>query len=110
MVACMTATEAKWSERIREWKQSGKPLHEFAVGQPYKASSLGWWAWQLRKRTSKAEATGKAIRMAQVVRRAPQMKESSHMVVEVAGARIAIERGFDAELLGQVVRTLREAS
>jgi hypothetical protein len=31
------------------------------------------------------------------------------MVLEVAGARIALERGFDAELLGQVVRTLREA-
>lgn len=107
----MTATEAKWSERVREWKASGKALHEFAAGQPYKASSLGWWAWQLRKRASKAGSTGKAIRLAQVVRRASApaaAKAASPMVLEVAGARIAIQRGFDAELLGQVVRTLRE--
>ena len=111
----MTATEAKWSERVREWKASGKALHEFAAGQPYKASSLGWWAWQLRKRASKAGPAGKAIRLAQVVRRAPApapaaAKAALSMVLEVAGARIAIQRGFDAELLGQVVRTLREGS
>jgi hypothetical protein len=104
----MTATEAKWTERVREWKASGKALHEFAAGQSYKASSLGWWAWQLRKRASKGGAAGKGIRLAQVVRRAPPQKESSPMVLEVAGTRIAIQHGFDAELLGRVVRTLRE--
>jgi hypothetical protein len=105
----MTATEAKWSERVREWKASGKALHEFAAGQGYKASSLGWWAWQLRKRASKRGSAAQGIRMAEVVRSAPRRKESLPMVLEVAGARIALERGFDAELLGQVVRTLREA-
>ena len=111
----MTATEAKWSERIREWKASGKALHEFAVGQPYKASSLGWWAWQLRKRAGKGggTSTGKTIRLAQVVRsRAPAAAApaASAVIVEVGGTRIAIQRGFDAELLGQVVRTLRDGS
>lgn len=109
----MTATEAKWSERIREWKASGKSLHEFSAGQPFKASSLGWWAWQLRKRSSRGGPAGKTIRLAQVVRRRPPTAaepKASAVIVEVGGTRIAVQRGFDAELLGQVVRTLREGS
>jgi hypothetical protein len=31
------------------------------------------------------------------------------MVVEVSGARISVERGFDAELLSEVVRALGRA-
>lgn len=117
----MTATEAKWSERIREWKESGKELHEFAAGQPYKAASLGWWAWQLRKRAGKIgqgrRGTGgrksgprnsEAIPLARVVPRATQDREASQMEVEVSGTRIVVKRGFDAQLLSEVVRTLRE--
>ena len=44
----MTETEAKWSERIQQWKESGKKAAEFAAGQPYKATTLVWWATELR--------------------------------------------------------------
>jgi hypothetical protein len=36
----MTKTDAKWLERIRHWKESGRTAEEFAVGQPFKASTL----------------------------------------------------------------------
>jgi|GEM_PF-7072479 len=31
----MTTTDAKWAERIRQWKESGKTAEEFATGQPF---------------------------------------------------------------------------
>ncbi len=69
----MTETEAKWSERIQQWKESGKKAAEFAVGQPYKASTLVWWATELRRRTqgrvrqSKPGPARRKIAMAQVL-------------------------------------------
>ena len=46
----MTETEKKWVERIREWKGSGHGAEELAAGRPYKASTLKWWATELRRR------------------------------------------------------------
>ena len=39
----MTETASKWSERVREWKSSGKTAKEFAVGREFKASTLVYW-------------------------------------------------------------------
>jgi len=109
----MTATDAKWTERIRQWKESGKTAEEFAVGQPFKPSTLKWRASELRRnadgaaRQPKARAATETIRMARVVSRGRTVEHpSAGVVVEVAGARIAVSRGFDAELLADVVRAL----
>jgi hypothetical protein len=51
----MTKTDAKWLERIRQWKESGKTAEEFAVGQPFKASTLKWRAAELRRTTPALE-------------------------------------------------------
>jgi len=40
----MTETEAKWTERIREWKASGKSYDEFAEGQGFKGLTIRYWA------------------------------------------------------------------
>ena len=37
-------TEAKWVERIREWRASGLSAEEFAASRGYKASTLCWAA------------------------------------------------------------------
>jgi hypothetical protein len=112
----MTETEKKWVERIREWKGSGHGAEEFAAGRPYKASTLKWWATELRRRAdgrsrgSKARAGVSPIRMARVVARRrgqPRAQAArSEMIVEVSGARISLARGFDAQLLADVVRAL----
>ena len=44
----MTETETKWSERVREWKSSGRTAKEFAEGRDFKASTLVYWASCLR--------------------------------------------------------------
>jgi hypothetical protein len=108
----MTAKQAIWSERVREWKQSGKTLREFTAGQPYNPLTLRWWASELRRqsegggrRRGGQRATG-SIKLARVIRSPAVQPESRAMAVEVSGARIMVERGFDAALLSEVVRAL----
>jgi len=110
----MTKTDAKWLERVRQWKESGQTAEAFTVGQPFKASTLKWRAAELRRaaegggRYGKGHATGGSIRLARVVPRARESApgQGCGVVVEVSGARIALSRGFDAELLTDVVRAL----
>jgi len=108
----MTKTDEKWAERIREWKESGKTAEEFTAGQPYKASTLKWRAAELRRsaegggRYGKGRTARGSIRMARVVSRgrANTPRIGGSVVVEVSGVRIALSRGFDAELRSEVVR------
>jgi len=110
----MTKTDEKWVERIRQWKESGRTAEEFTLGKPYKASTLKWRAADLRRqaagssRYGKARASATPIRMARVVSRgrASVAVPSVGLVVEMSGARISLSRGFDAELLADVVRVL----
>lgn len=107
-------TDEKWVERIRQWKESGKTAEDFAAGQSYKASTLKWRASELRRsaqggaRHGKGRAPAGSIRMARVVSRGRPgtARGESGVVVEVSGARISLSRGFDAELLTEVVRAL----
>ncbi len=110
----MTKTDEKWLERVRQWKESGQTAEAFAVGQPFKASTLKWRAAELRRaaeggvRYGKGHAVKGSIRLARVVTRARDSapKQGGGVVVEVSGARISLSRGFDAELLTDVVRAL----
>jgi hypothetical protein len=106
----MTKTEAKWAERLEQWKASGKSQEEFAQGKPFKASTLRWWSTELKRRNVRGqEEPAGDIRMARVMRKrsgAAGASTSSGLVVEVSGVRIALNRGFDAELLAQVVQAV----
>ena len=123
----MTKTEEKWAERVREWKDSGKLAEAFTKGQPYKASTLRWWAAELRRRGERGGLQAAAPRnpsvvsipMARVLRRrrlgaadgvaGAVGAVAKAVVVEVAGARIPLSPGFDPELLSDVVRALAGA-
>ncbi len=110
-------TEAAWAERVEEWRKSGKTATDFAADKPYAGSTLQWAASRLhgaergRRRGSPSETQAgserEAIRLAKVVRRGVREEVLSKLVVEVAGARIAVHAGFDAALLSAVVRALK---
>ena len=108
----MMSTDEKWLERIRQWHESGKTAEEFAVGQPFKASTLKWRAAELRRaaegggRYGKSDTGNGSIRLARVVSRARAAAPGAGVVVEVSGARISVSRGFDAELLTDAVSAL----
>lgn len=102
----MTETEAKWAERVREWRAGGKSAEEFAEGQGFKASTLRVWASQLRRRTAtdKERATpAPAVRIARVVVRRPA---DPSMEIAVGSVRVVVRAGFDAGLLRQVIDAL----
>ena len=66
----MTETEAKWSERVREWRAGGKSAEEFAEGRGFKGSTLRYWASSLRKLEGGTRAESRAgVRLLRVVRK-----------------------------------------
>ena len=107
-------TAAKWAERVRVWRASGASAATFAAGQGFAASTLRWWDSKL------TQAAKPRVAMARVVRRAagrPEAAEvaatssgatpsASALTLEVDGARIVVRRGFDAELLRQLVQAI----
>jgi hypothetical protein len=111
-----TDTEAKWVGRVRAWRESGASAGSFAEGQGFAASTLRWWDGKLT-RASKSKLH---VAMARVVRTPPGKAAegdgagarvragptASALAIDVDGVQIAVRRGFDAELLRQVVRAL----
>ena len=106
----MTETETKWSERVREWKSSGRTAKEFAEGRDFKASTLVYWASCLRKGIGGAARTKERephVRMVRVVPTTVRVEDT--IVVAIGAARVAVRTGFDPALLRQVVRALGDA-
>jgi hypothetical protein len=103
----MTETQTKWTERVREWKASGRTAKEFAEGREFKASTLVYWASCLRRGSGDTAQPRKRpagrIRMVRVVAGGPR---PDAIVVAVGGARVTVRPGFDPALLKQVVRAL----
>jgi hypothetical protein len=48
MLARMRKTEAKWVERILQWKASGISAEQFAQGEGYRPSTLLWYSTRLK--------------------------------------------------------------
>lgn len=103
----MTETQKKWSERVEEWKASGRTAKEFAEGRDFKASTLVYWASCLRSGLGRAAPRRERrprVRMVRVVRTLPRPEKS--IEVTVGSARVAVRVGFDEALLRQVVKVL----
>ncbi len=105
----MKTTAAVWSERVRAWRASGLSAMDFARPEGYRPTTLSWWASELKRRERvKASAPLKvAMARVRVVRVRPEGDETLSVVV--GAARIAVRRGFDAELLREVVAALGAA-
>jgi hypothetical protein len=110
------STEAMWVERIEDWTRSGLSATEFAEGKPFTSGTLTWAASRLRngsggkrkQRDSGARETRKRkIKMAEVIRRPSRIAVAERLVLEIGGARVSVERGFDRLLLRDVVLALR---
>src|SRR5437868_760335 len=53
----MTETEAKWTERVREWRASAQTAEQFAQGRGFEASTLRYWASRLRTKAPPAASS-----------------------------------------------------
>lgn len=112
----MRKPKVDWKSRVAAWQASGKTAGEFGRERGWNVGSLQAWAWRLSATTERTSAAGsnratsgeaEAVmpRMALVTATATSTPPRA-MVVEVHGARLVVERGFDAELLREVVRAL----
>jgi len=108
-------TAAKWAERVRGWRASGASAASFAAGQGFAASTLRWWDSKL------TQAAKPRVAMARVVRSAARKPAEAAegvatsrvaspnaptLTLEVEGVRVVVRRGFDAELLRQLVHAI----
>lgn len=91
-------TVAVWSERVRAWRASGEGATGFAEGKGFAPSTLRYWASRLKRMPAAAP------RVVQLVPRAGV--GSADLVLEVGPARVRVARGFDQELLAEVVSAL----
>lgn len=105
-----------WVERIEEWTRSGQSAAEFAEGKPFTSGTLMWAASRLRngaqgrgkRRTSRPRAERQPkIEMAEVVRHRSRPAGIESVTLEIGGARVLVQRGFDRSLLRDVVVALR---
>jgi hypothetical protein len=95
-------TEATWQGRVRAWREEGVTAEEFASGKPFAASTLRYWSSRLNR-------TVRPRWLRVVPRGAAAATADAGLLVEVAGARIRVARGFDASLLAEVVHALKGA-
>ena len=118
MLPRMSGAEARsrerlWRGRVKAWEASGQSAPRFAAEKGFSPSSLLYWRRRLREtapaRTAKSRSSGPSL--VQVVPRGTVPAPSglgTGIVVEVGGASIRIGRQFDAGLLNEVVKALRE--
>jgi hypothetical protein len=92
------AAEAMWRERVRQWRESGKTMREFAQGKEFAPATLRYWSSRLER--------GQAPQFVRVVPKVTAPTPAAGLVVEVGSARVRVASDFDPALLAQVVRTL----
>jgi hypothetical protein len=102
-----TETRARWRERVRSWRASGKTAEEFSAGHGFPASTLRWWSSRLGR---EAVPPAPMVRLARLVR--PPAAEGpppcGAILIELRdiAARITVELGSDRATLAMVMDVL----
>jgi hypothetical protein len=97
------ATAAVWSDRVRAWRASGETASQFAEGKGFAGSTLRFWATRLK--------AAPAAPLPRIVQLVPRRAEAGpELLIEVGAARVRVQRGFDRELLVEIVTALSGAS
>ncbi len=104
------ADRETWAKRVAEWKASGLSSPEFCTGKEFTAGGLRHWAYRLEHGDPPRR---RRVRLARVVRtrtgaHAPASSgdRPTEIVVEIAGARILVQPGFDRETVAALVEVL----
>jgi hypothetical protein len=120
MLGCMgkRMSAAKWGELVAGWESSGRSAEEFASEHGISGKMLRWWKTELARR-SRDEARrrppraiwplAEGVALAEVARQRHNSAPTSRVAVVVGTTRILIEKGFDGQLLREVVRALGES-
>jgi hypothetical protein len=107
---------AEWAERVKQWRASGLRSKEFCEGRGYSATNLLWWSSHFRRNGfPPTSAASTSVALARVVRRAEARPSAlvvtgRGVVIELHGARVAVEAGADRATVAMVLDVLRSAS
>jgi len=97
----MSDARSFWKKHVIGWRASGETARQYSTRHGLSANTLGWWASQLKRDGEFPEA---AMRWAKVELAAAAGPRP--IVVRIGRARIALERGFDAETFAAVIAVL----
>ena len=106
------ASRATWEKHVQRWVESDLTAREFAAEVGVNPRTLVYWKWKLKQGGKPASAKAKPRCKASpkpptfVELSLPALAPKSGLAVEVGGVAIRVERGFDEELLLQVITTL----
>jgi hypothetical protein len=92
------ANRTIWAGHIERQRQSGKGVKAFCEEEGLKVWQFSYWRGVIHP--AKTEPKG----FVEV-----RVKSGGRVAIEVKGCRIEVERGFDPELLRQVVAAMRAA-
>ena len=90
------ARRQMWREHVARQGQSGQTVRAYCAEQGVKPWQFWYWRKALKP---KAAPTGGFVELCGAA--------AAGVVLDVAGCRVTVARGFDAELLRQVVAALR---
>lgn len=95
----MSDARSLWKKHVIGWRASGETARRYSERHGLSANSLGWWASRLKRDGEFSEA---AMRWAKVELAA----KARPIVLRVRDVRIAVERGFDADTLAEILAVL----
>jgi len=112
-----SAKHEEWSERVSDWRRSGKTSKEYAAEAGVKASTLLWWSTKLNRervgpgrrgsaRSQRAEPGGQHEQWPMVELSTGCIDERFELELS-AGLRLRIPAGFDAEALSRLLAVLQ---
>lgn len=106
--------QAAWEKRISEQKASGLSRMDWCARQGIKYTTYRYWLEQIGKHTEKnpnvpAVVTATPTWLELAPAPAATVLSSGGLVVRIGEAAVELRRGFDAELLREIVRALASA-
>ena len=107
--------QAAWEKRITEQKASGLSRMDWCARQGIKYTTYRYWLEQIGKRTEKnpnvpavVSATPTWLELSPASE-LPIPSASDGLIVHIGEVVVELRRGFDAELLREIVRALASA-
>jgi len=110
--------ERQWRRRSRKYEQSGLTMRQFCEEEDLVEHQLAWWRRELKRRDGGRPRRRKTKKATQArrsetadfipVQVAPSRPSSPIEIVFDDPLRIAVARGFDAQMLADVLQILEQ--
>jgi len=104
------SNRATWAKRVEQWQRSGLTAKEFAAKAGLNAGTLSYWKWRLGKEAREGRPSGTALAKGaepvSFVEVSSVPVTSGRVEVGVGRYTVAVEHGFDAGTLDQVLDVL----